>query len=785
MVIDVESPQKRACEHCGIPLRPSEPSDYCCRGCEYVAKLIKSEGLDDYYQLRDKVIEPVSPAALRSVDYSWLEEKVVKEQALRKDSGKDGRLLLDLRGISCVGCVWLIERIFERSGIAGDLRIFPQRGQLELSWHRGDEAILGFFEEIHRFGYTVAPAGEAVEETHRLGPLIGLNAAFALNTMLFTLPVYLGMEADFEFAGLFALLTLVFASFAYLTGGLWFVKKAWQGLRRKILAIDTPIALGVSAAYFGSLVGFVLKMEDFLYFDFVAVFIFLMLTGRWVHERALERNRNRIRAGQWQLERYQTVDGRQIVASELEPEEAIIIEPGQVVPVAVELFESASLSLESINGESEPRTFAAGARISSGCFPAGGKALRAKTLERWSDSLLFELLQAKPDAERNQTMERVLEYYILAVVVLAIGGWLGWGLIGANWTQAAQVLLSILVVSCPCALGVAYPLINDLAASLLRKKGVYPREASMWGRIGKVDTIVFDKTGTLTLETLEFVNESVLDTLSQEQLGILRQLVESSFHPLSRTIRECLVSRGVGLAAERLAVDEIAGKGVMVNYAGKRWALGRSQWESHQAGDGQTVFTCNGEVLASFAFRDRIRQGAKAEMDWWRAAGYRVALLSGDNRERVDALAEELQLGREDVLHGQSPEAKREWIQREAADSALMIGDGLNDSLAFEAALCRGTPLLDRGVLEDRSDFFFTGNGLAGPRWLLSVFYLRRRALRAVFVFAVIYNLSAIAVCMIGWMTPLLAAIFMPISSVVTIGIAGWILRLKGVANQP
>lgn len=775
----------RTCLHCGIPLRPAEPTDYCCRGCEYVAKMIADEGLGEYYDLRDKVIEPVSPAALRSVDYSWLRDKVGNEQTLREATGKDGHLLLDLRGISCVGCVWLIERIFERSNIAGDLRIFPQRGQIELFWHTGGDAIVAFFEEIHRFGYSVAPAGEAVEETNRLGPLIGLNAAFALNTMLFTLPVYLGMKADFEFAGLFALLTLVFASFAYLTGGLWFVKKAWQGLRRKVLAIDTPIALGVSAAYLGSLVGFALGMEDFLYFDFVAVFIFLMLSGRWVHERALERNRNRIRAGQWQLERYRTTDGRELVASELEAGEEIYVEPGQVVPVAVELREGASLSLESINGESEPRNFAAGARISSGCFPAGGKALRALTRERWSDSLLFELLQAKPDAERNHTMERVLEYYILAVILLAMGGWLGWGLIASDWIQAAQVLLSILVVSCPCALGVAYPLINDLAASLLRKKGVYPREASLWGRIGKVNTVVFDKTGTLTLETLEFINESVLDTLKPESLSLLRQLVESSFHPVSRTIRECLVSRRIALPAEPLPVEEVAGKGVRLSAQGVEWMLGRSQWNASQQSDGLTVLTVAGAVLATFEFRDRLRQDAKAEINWWRQSGYRVALLSGDNRERVAALAKELELDGKDVLHGQSPEAKRDWIRTEAADSALMIGDGLNDSLAFEAALCRGTPLLDRGVLEDRSDFFFTGNGLAGPRWLLSVFKRRRYALQAVFLFAVIYNLSAIAVCMIGWMTPLLAAIFMPISSVVTIAIAGWILRSTSAANQP
>lgn len=763
---------RKTCRHCGTPVPRGIVGEYCCRGCEYVAGLIERSGFGTFYDLRGGAIPPVSPSTLRSADFGWLDELLQPD----KNNPQQGRLLLDLKGVSCIGCVWLIEKVFEQEEMRADLAVSPQRGQMEISWHSDEarQAIPSFLAKIRQFGYVVAPPGEVGDITERLGPRIGLCAALAMNTMLFTLPTYLGMEDDFPFARLFTLLTVVFASLSFLAGGAWFIARAWRGLKRKVLSIDLPIALGVSAAYGGSLVGYFLALEDFLYFDFVAVFIFLMLVGRWLHERALERNRNRVRATDLSRVRYETLKGERLTATAIRQGMRFLVPPGGVVPVASEASALVSLSLESINGEADPRVFATGARLPSGAVMLGNQPVEVCAREDWADSLLYELLRARPDAERNRLMERVLEVYISAVVLIALGGWIWWGAARGDWITAAQVFLSILVVSCPCAMGVAYPMINDLAAVLLRRRGVFVREASVWSRLASVDTVVFDKTGTLTLETLDFVNEEALADLTAAECDALRVLVEGSFHPLARTLRETLVARGVGLPEQLFAVEEIPGQGLRAA-TGPDYYLGKGG-ELDQEGT-RAVFRRGDEILAHFIFRDRLRSGAREEMKWLNQSGYRVAILSGDRPGVVDKLAAELGMAREQALGGLSPQEKRDWIRQHAPGRAMMVGDGLNDSLAFHEALCRATPLLDKGILEERSDFYFSGTGLGGLRWLIQVFRRRRSALRTIFSFAVSYNLAAISLCLAGWMNPLVAAIIMPLSSVFTLSMAGWFLR--------
>ena len=796
----------RTCAHCGSPLPTEETGEYCCRGCAYVAGQLRGTELERFYDLRDRSVEPVSSSALRPLDTDWLEDLLATEEEKHAGDRKPRHLLLDLKGVSCVGCVWVIEKVFTGLGIAGEVRIHPQRGQVEVFWREQPDRVLAFFRKIKELGYTVAPpAGESGQETERIGVRIGTCAALAMNTMLFTLPVYLGMEADFPFAGLFALLSALFASLSFAVGGTWFVVRAWRGLRRGIIAIDLPIALGVSAAYAGSLVGYAAGLEHFLYFDFVAVFIFLMLLGRWVHERALERNRNRVRSQDPSRSTYATPGGERIAASALQPGTELILAPGQILPTDAELGATASLSLESINGEPEPRVFPEGSRAPSGALHAGSQPLPFRALESWDQSLLHRLLETRPDASRNQLMERVLQVYLGAVLLISTLGWLGWGVLGSDWVQGAQVFLSILVVSCPCSLGVAYPLINELAAARLRRFGVYLREASVWSRLAPIRHLVFDKTGTLTLETLRFTDEGVLDRLSPEERSHLRLLVEESLHPVARTVREALLARRVSLPEEDPTfppphIAEIPGEGLLLRTAdGTEWSLGKAGWRTPEApdsarenpdnpdpppapapGGSRAVFAREGEALTTLFFTDQVRHGAREELEALRRGGREVTILSGDRAEAVHQLAGDLGLPPEHALGGLRPEEKQEWIRTHAPGSALMVGDGLNDSLAFHEALARATPLLDRGVLEERSDFYFTGTDLRGIRHLFRVFAERRRGLHLVFGFAVAYNLAAIGVCLFGWMNPLLAAVLMPISSLLTLGLAAWTVGARG-----
>ena len=769
--------ETRPCQHCGTPFPAEEDDRFCCAGCAHVHRLIHREGLDRFYSLRDRSIEPVSSASGRPADLRWLETAAAEAEAGARESNRPARLVLDLKGISCIGCVWLIEELFRRQPGGRRLAVSPQTGRAEIEWNPGVFSPVAFAGEIRRFGYRLAPLaeGDGGGGTEPLLARLGICAFLALNTMLFTLPGYLGMEDDFPFADLFELLALLFATISYGVAGLWFVGRAWDAARLGVLHIDLPIAIGVTAAWGGSVVGWLLGHEPLVYFDFVAVFLFLMLAGRWLQERSIERNRARARSLGPTADRYDRPDGAEPVGvAEMRPGIRYEVPPGGLVPVLSVLeSEPISGSLESINGEADPVPFATGARIPSGAVLTSGTAAVVVAAESWDESVLRRLLADEDGPSRNPILERVLAVYTGVVIGVAAIGGAAWAIFGGP-LAGLQTAISVLVVSCPCSLGVAWPLINDLAAARLRRHGVYLRNIELWGRLQAVRDLVFDKTGTLTLEHPRLRNPAEVARLAPGEKAALLGLVEPSFHPVGRALRDELLRAPDAPAPTRFSgYEECPGAGVSGTLEGERWTLGKAGWsDAGDPGTDGTVLARNGTVVARFRFADAVRSGARNELAALRQRGLGVAILSGDRQEKVDALAGALGLPRERCLGELDPERKAKWIERFAPGRAMMIGDGANDALAFSKAICRGTPLLDKGILESRCDFFFTGRDLSGIRRLFDAAGTRARKLRAVFAFAVAYNTVAIAVCLAGWMNPLLAAVLMPASALVTLALA-------------
>ncbi|MBC2601692.1 heavy metal translocating P-type ATPase metal-binding domain-containing protein [Puniceicoccus vermicola] len=771
--------ETKSCKHCGTPFLSESDEEFCCAGCAHVHQLIEERGLEKFYSLRGRAIEPVSPAVSRPADFEWLRAAVGEAEKTAEVEGRAAQLSLDVKGISCVGCVWLLEELFRKQSGGRRFSVNPQSGRAELEWRPGVFSPVKFAEEVRRFGYRFAPRSGPTESDS--GPLLsrlGICAFLALNTMLFTLPGYLGMEKDFPFADLFGILTVLFASISFGVGGLWFVGRAWDAARMGVLHIDLPIALGVSAAWGGSIIGWLLGREDLVYFDFVAIFIFLMLTGRWLQERSIERNRARAQALDPAATTYQSLVGNErLAAGAIRPEHRFSLEPGQTLPVRSVLENGpATFSLENMNGESDGVSFETSSRVPSGAILTSSDPAHLRAEETWKDSLLFRLTNETGDPPRNLLLERILVFYTGLVIALAVLGGTAWGVFGDVFS-GLQVAISVLVVSCPCSLGIAWPLINDIAAGRLRRHGVYLREGDLWGRLDDVKEAVFDKTGTLTLENPTLTDPSSLDRLGEPEKSLLLSLVESSFHPVGRTLREELLRRGVRSLPPD-SFTEIAGQGVVAAKGSEEWTLGKAGWkDAEDEADGATVFARNGEVLTRFVFTDSVRQQASEELQKLADRGLGLAILSGDRQEKVDTLASGLPIPRERALGGLSPEAKAQWIEKNAKGSALMIGDGANDALAFSRALCRGTPLLDKGLLESRCDFFFTGRDLSGIRHLFETGVLRARILRQVFTFAAVYNVAAIALCLFGWMNPLLAAILMPSSALLTVARASRMRR--------
>ena len=768
--------ERKVCIHCGTLFRPSaHRPDFCCAGCQFVHDLIAKNGLGQFYDLQEGGVPPVQSLVFQKRDYLWLED-------LARIS--NGTLTLDVQGLSCIGCAWLIEKLFSRQPGALAIHVDPTLGKLALRWQPGVFDPVRFARELQTFGYLVGPPGQTAAPASRaLNLRLGLCAALALNTMLFTLPRYLGMESDFEFAPLFQRLTLILGTASFLIGGSYFFIRTWHSLRQRVLHIDLPISLGLIAAYTGSVFAWTRGEHGFVYFDFVATFTFLMLAGRWLQQKAVERNRNQLLAAQSEPPPVRLESGEKVPVSRVASGDIFTIDPGQVVPVLARLrSDGATLGMEWISGESEAASARCGRLVPAGAMNCGQSAIELEAREDWSSSLLAKLLRITPTGTtRDATFERFLRGYIGVVVTLAITGFCGWWTVTGELLPSLQVLISVLVVSCPCASGVALPLCRDLAASRMRKLGVFIRDGELWPKLDRVRKILFDKTGTLTLEAMSLLNPEAIRHLDSDERGVLLAMVQDSLHPVSGCLREQLLADRVEPASEA-RVSETIGYGLEMEHAGAAWRLGRSEWAAPTAPAADCLFTRDGEPLAAFRFGEGARDDAREEIAALRNQGCEVFILSGDRRAKVNAMADRLELPRAQCLGELSPDEKATRVRELDARDTLYLGDGANDSLAFDAAWISGTPAIDRGLLEQKAGFYFLGRGLSGVRALLDAAALRRRTAHAVVTFAITYNAVAIALCLAGKMSPLLAAILMPASSLVSLAIVFFGFRSTSAA---
>ena len=735
--------------------------DYCCAGCQFVHGLIQKNGLEKFYDLQDGTVMPVKSLVFQKRDYSWLEVLAKEAEAAAPGAAT---LELDLQGISCVGCVWLIEKLFLRKEGALSIDLNPSLGRLGFRWKAGALDVVGFAQELQSFGYLVGPSGKPSRpESGTLVKRMGLCGAFALNTMLFTLPGYLGMEQSFDYSDLFNKLSLMFATLSFFVGGSYFFARTWQSLRHGVLHIDLPISLGLCAAYIASIFAWRQGAMNFVYFDFVSVFVFLMLVGRWLQQTALEKNRNRL-LGMQNFVRQDT--------NGLIPGTLYSVGSGQIVPVRSKLLSSgATLGLEWINGESEARVARAGQLIASGAVNLNQTPIECEAIEAWHDSILSKLLQIAPrQSFRHRTLERFIRGYILVIAGIAGLGFAAWFYVTGDLLRALQVLTSVLVVSCPCAAGVALPLGDELAVSALRKLGVFVREQSLWVRILQVGKIIFDKTGTLTLETMSLKNPEALQQLPLPARQVLLQMTADNLHPVSCCLRELLMADSVVPTSEG-ELSESVGSGLELLNPDGCWRLGRPAWAGKSGSDADSAFTLNGAILATFSFSEEARTDAAEEIAALQRLGKKVFIMSGDRPEKVAAMAQSLGLPEEQCRGGMSPDDKADWVRTLDDQDTLMIGDGANDSLAFNESYCNGTPAIDRGLLEQKADFYFLGRGLGGVRQLLEMGARRRATARRVVTFALCYNASTLVFCLSGKMSPLAAAILMPASSLVSLAI--------------
>lgn len=788
-----------ACFHCGLPCgRAAVESDgkaFCCPGCLAVYDVLQAGGLGRFYELQPHggVRMTAGGGAER---WAFLDEPAVTARLLDFTDGRLSRVTFQVPSIHCVACVWLLENLFQLHPGVGRSRVNFARRELTVDFRPREMSLSEVAALLASLGYEPSLTLSALEQpvpdrTRRRQMLQTGVAGFAFgNIMLFSLPVYLGLdslsgpglERVFGFLSLvLALPVLVFSASDY-----W--RSALLSLQQRILTLDVPIALGLTALY-GQSAWEILSGSGSGYLDSLSGLVFFLLCGRWFQEKTHARltfDRDYRSFFPLAATRKSGSGPEETVAlSSLRVGDRLLLRHGELVPADARLVEGAALiDYSFVTGESEPVERQPGEVLYAGGRQAGG-LIEVEIVKPVSQSYLASLWGHEAFRKAGQDKLRTLHnltnrfsrWFTAVVVGVAIAAGLSWWIAG-DPSRGLRAFVAVLIVACPCALALASPFALGTARRWLARADIFLRTADVLERMAAVGEVVFDKTGTLTVVEPGRPRYQGAD-LTSAQRRQLASLARQSSHPLAQRLSRAL--REVRSEEPVSDFREETGLGISGSVNGVRWLAGSRAWleaagvevSGERAAEGSTVHVASDGVYRGlYSLATRLRPGLEG-MVRGLSEHYGVALLSGDHEgERAAFRA---LLGPEARLQfNQSPMEKLESIRmmQDKGVRVAMVGDGLNDAGALSQSDVGVAVVEQVGSFSPASDVILAGRRVAE---LSRVFELARATVRVVifcFALSALYNALGVSIAAAGWLSPVVCAVLMPISSVTVVSVA-------------
>ncbi|MEI6559935.1 MAG: heavy metal translocating P-type ATPase metal-binding domain-containing protein [Rhodospirillaceae bacterium] len=785
------------CAHCGLTPAAGASQDrdgkwFCCPGCAGAYALVRGLGLGGYYARRvlDPAAKPLRPdEAATATDYS--------AQVHSEADGSAG-LYMMVDGLQCGACVWLIEAVLARQPgvIEGRLNMTTRR--LRLRWRTDVTDVNTLVGTVARLGYRLAPFdprrlahGDTVVEQELLRALAVAGFA-AANVMLLSVAIWAGYSQGmgpatrslmYWFSALIGLPAIVYALQPFL-------RSALRALMAGRTNMDVPISIGVILTTIMSLAE-TIRGGEHAYFDSAISLLFFLLIGRYLDQRARGRARS---AAEHLLSLGAAAvtvirEGGQLAI--LPPGEVrvgmmVLVTAGERVPVDGRIASGLSdLDTSLITGESTPVTVGPGEKIFAGTLNLSAP-LHLEVEAVGEGTLLAEIVRLMEVAGQGRARhvaiaDRVSRLYAPVVHLAALLTFLGWVFVGGMaWQPALLIAVSVLIITCPCALALAVPAVQVIASGHLLRRGILLKSATALERLARVDTVAFDKTGTLTLGLPELAPADA----GPEALHLAAGLAAASRHPLARAL-----VRAVPGVAVLAGVREIAGAGLILDTPEGEIRLGHRRFAGAEGAEGaapgpELWLARPGLPPVRFSFLDRPRADAGAVVGMLGAAGYRIVLLSGDRAPVAAAVAG--RLGITEWHADLTPAAKTAHLAALAAAgrTVLMVGDGLNDAPALTAAAVSMSPSSAVDVSQTAADAVFQGQRLAPVIEALAVARRAEALVHQNFALALLYNLVTVPLAVCGLVTPLIAAVSMSTSSVLVIINALRLSRTGGEGGQ-
>ncbi len=783
---------------------------FCCTGCRSVCEAIHAAGLQGFYQRTpDGEVfgpPPELPRELALYDLDEVQEEFVD------GLGETREINLLVEGIHCAACVWLIENtLFNTPGVE-DARVNLSGKRLRLKWDNGRTRLSELLRRLGSVGYAAVPFDPEVAEgalkKHNRALLYRMAfAGFAMMNLLWiSIALYAGADEG-EFRGLFHWIGFAIATPTLIYSGYPFYKGAWTGLRHLNLTMDLPIAIGASITYAYSVyVTTTGTRTGEVYFDTVVNFLFVILVGRFLESIS---KRQAVASTQRLLDLQPKVatvlrdgDEQVVPIRSVKPDEILLVRPGEKIPADGEIVEGRSEVDEAmLSGESEPVLKIRGDMVSAGTINGAG-VLKVRVVGLLKNTALGRIIRLVEEAQASKApiqciADRVVPWFVAVTLTLGTGTFLWW--MGSDFELALMAATAVLIITCPCAFGLATPMAIAVASGLGAKHGILVKNGAVLETLSDIDHMVFDKTGTLTEGRMTFTHMITLQgrwdvgggepsTAQRRLVAGLAAMERYSEHPVAEAVLRICEEQGIefrGIEAGDFEV--VPGYGIRARVGGQWMAAGNEEWmlrlnvetdprleqgaaELERQGAGILRCAVDGRLVALIGLEDRLREDAVALINALRDQGMRLTLLSGDRRAVAERIA--AQLGGMEVIAEVLPEDKDRVIAelQSGGHQVAMVGDGINDA----PALVRADVGIALGSGTDVSiasaDIVLMSNELDKVRLAAGLARRTLRTIRQNIGISITYNVIMVPLAMAALVTPLVAAVSMPLSSLAVIG---------------
>lgn len=685
-------------------------------------------------------------------------------------------------GMHCAGCISRIEHgLNARLGVHAARVNFTSK-QVSIA-HDPELSNADLGEAIRTLGFEPIPIAEtdaANAETASMRELLRALAVAgfaAMNVMLLSVSVWSG--ADGATRELFHWISALIALPAIAYAGRPFFRSAWQALRHGRTNMDVPIAVGVTITAAMSLHETLVGGEH-VYFESALMLLFFLLAGRALDAMM----RRKVGDGVSALAR-QSASGALVIDADGKGEwrKSADLEPGMVMQLAagerlaadgVVVSGDSAIDASLLTGESAPQPTSPGEQVFAGTLnivaPITVEVVAAADETALADIGRLMATAGQSKSRYVRIADRGARLYAPVVHAFALLTFIGWMVAGTDWHQAMLIAVAVLIITCPCALGLAVPVAQVAATGALMKLGILVKHESALERLAEADRVVFDKTGTLTLDRPVPEN---LDSLDPDQKSIALALARMSRHPLASALRKALEDEAVR-AADIEDVEERVGQGIFAQYRGQPVSLAKPDIAQSVPAVALATETAQGIVIH---FSDALRPDAGKMVGAMERLGLSGSILSGDTADAIRPIAKKLRLTARASAH---PADKCETLGRlqRAGNNVLMVGDGLNDGPALASAHVSMAPGSASDVGQNAADLVFLGNSLLPLSTAVRVARRTMAIIRQNFALAIVYNVLAVPLAIAGFVTPLVAAVAMSLSSLVVIGNS---LRLRSV----